>query len=270
MKRYQTAIQVMLLLMLCLTLSACDIRDNYPIEKKFAAQGEWRTTVTTIPGYDIYHPVDLGRGEFKHPMITWGNGTGATPDDYSGFLAHMASHGFVVIASHSTAVASGKEMLGGIEYLIKENRNPSSQFFNVIDVDAAGATGHSQGARGTLNSAKSPLIKAICPMEPGPIEPAGIVFGGPMFLIGGAADRIVVVDELVVPIFDVSTVPTVMGILDRATHFTPAGDGGGMAGYVTAWFAAQLMDDPFAEEAFYGECEICRNRKWEVQRKNWE
>jgi hypothetical protein len=249
--------------------SGCGSAERYPIEEKYAARGSWQTTVTSIEGYDIYHPVDLGRNGFKHPIVTWGNGTGATPDDYSGLLTHMASHGFIVIASRSTQVASGKEMLEGVAYMTRQNDNPASIFFGHLDIDAVGATGHSQGARGTLNSASSPLIKAICPMEPGPIEPESIVFGGPMFLIGGAADNIVVVDELVVPIFEASTVPTIMGILDGATHFTPTGDGGGMAGYVTAWFAAQLMDDEFAKGAFYGACEICSHGAWEVKRKHW-
>lgn len=238
-----------------------------PVETKFAAEGDWATTVTRITGYNIYHPRDLGRNGFKHPIITWGNGTGATPDDYNEFLLHMASHGFVVIATHSRAVASGVEMIGGVEYLIEQNSNSSSKFYNAIDTDAAGATGHSQGARGSLNVAKNPLIKAICPMEPGPIDPNSIVFGGPMFLIGGGADRIVVVSELVEPIYAVSTVPTIMGVLAGATHFTPANTGGGMAGYVTAWFAAQLMDDDFAKTAFYGDCEICNHEDWDVKRK---
>jgi predicted dienelactone hydrolase len=46
-------------------------------------------------------PERLAQGGLCHPVITWGNGTGSNPSLYKVLLNHLASHGFVVIASNS-------------------------------------------------------------------------------------------------------------------------------------------------------------------------
>ena len=46
-----------------------------------------------------------------HPIISWGNGTGVSPSGYAWLLGHLASWGFVVIASESRNTGSGEEML---------------------------------------------------------------------------------------------------------------------------------------------------------------
>jgi predicted dienelactone hydrolase len=40
----------------------------------------------------------------RHPVITLGNGTGASPQSYSRLLTLYASHGFIVIASNNPNV----------------------------------------------------------------------------------------------------------------------------------------------------------------------
>jgi len=85
----------------CAILSSC-AGLNHPtgtIEQKFAATGVW--AVTASPGgaccdslgnaFDLYYPTNLGANGFKHPILTWGNGTNGAPGDYATFLRHMAS-----------------------------------------------------------------------------------------------------------------------------------------------------------------------------------
>src|SRR2546426_6836132 len=83
---------------------------NYPtgtIELQFYVNGTWAVTVQTGTmccdslgnKFDLYYPTNLGAGGFKHPIITWGNGTLGKPSDVAYFLKHMASWGFVIIAT---------------------------------------------------------------------------------------------------------------------------------------------------------------------------
>jgi hypothetical protein len=130
---------------------------NHPtgtIEQKYAATGVW--AVTTIPGgaccdslgnpFDLYYPTNLGANGFKHPILTWGNGTNGAPVHYAKFLTHMASWGFVIIATVDKMTGPGQTMLDGVNFLIAANGNPASPFFNKLNAAEIGAFGHSQGA----------------------------------------------------------------------------------------------------------------------------
>ena len=80
------------------------------------------------PMFTLFRPMDLAQGGLCHPVITWGNGTGSTPSLYKVLLNHLASHGFVVIASNSTNVAKGNPapMLAGVTWVLGQNDDPSS------------------------------------------------------------------------------------------------------------------------------------------------
>jgi hypothetical protein len=123
--------------------------------------------------YVVFYPTSPGAAGVKHPVITWGNGTGAAPDQYSVLLTHLASWGFVVIASTSPSTGTGQEMLAGEDYLVAASAQAGSVFFGAIDVDHVGAVGHSQGADGAaqaLLAADAPgsthrFITTLVPIE---------------------------------------------------------------------------------------------------------
>ena len=237
------------------------------IEIQYAARGPLETTTSSIPGYELYYPTEMADGE--HPIITWGNGTFAIPVVYEGLLDHFASYGFVVIASTSTMTGSGEEMLGGVDWLADENSRAGSIFFNKLDIDSVGATGHSQGGGGTINAGTDPRITCTAPIEP---TPGNVVeLKGPMFLVAGSEDILVPPSWVTASTYNSAVVPTIYGIAQGANHLTPLMDAGMMRGYLTAWFCAELMGHENAGQAFYGsdqDCEICNNSNWVVMRKN--
>ena len=247
-----------------------DDSSPFPSVDDFAASGPFATRNNPQGGpneaYSLYYPVDMGLGGLKHPIITWGNGTGATPIAYSGLLKHWASHGFVVIASNSTQTGSGEEMVQGVAWLISENSRPGSLFFNRIDTDAVGASGHSQGGGGAINAGNDPRVTCTAPIQPAPGNVGGLQ--GPMFVIAGSDDTIVSPQLVSLTVYGPATVPSVFGILAGADHFAPVGSAEGMRGYLTAWFRLHLMKDESARNLFYGEnCSICNDSNWTVQRK---
>ena len=102
--------------------------------------------------FDLFYPTNLGGNGFKHPILTWGNGTKAHPGQYDYFLKHLASWGFVIVATEDENTGVGQTIVDATKYMIGENSNPSSIFFHKLDVKEIGTLGHSQGAVGAINA----------------------------------------------------------------------------------------------------------------------
>src|SRR5262249_42740478 len=111
-------------------------------------------------------PTDLAQGGLCHPVITWGNGTGSTPNLYGVLLKHLASHEFVVIASNSPNVAQGNPMpmVAGVTWVLEQNADPTSLMYQRIDATHIGATGHSQGGFATTSAGADSHITTIAPI----------------------------------------------------------------------------------------------------------
>lgn len=262
-KRLAVPLCLVLTVVVGLDLAADEIEDF------FSARGPYETVsdLSTGPGDDfsLFTPADPGMGGRLHPVITWGNGTFAIPLFYFDFLDHLASHGFVVIASNDLFTGSGEAMLEGVDWILEQNDDPTSFLFQTIDVDSIGATGHSQGGGGTINAGNDPRIVCTAPIQAVPGNVDGLQ--GPMFAVAGEADTIVPAEGIALGIYLPSPVPSIFGVLDGATHFEPLGDAGRYRGYLTAWFAACLEEDQFARGAFVGDCSLCDNPDWLVFRK---
>ncbi len=236
----------------------------------FEAPGPYKTMTinSTGPGgtFTLYRPSELGQGGVRHPIITWGNGTGTTPAIYSAFLTHLASHGFVVIASNNSNTGSGAEMLSGVQWLIEQNTG-TGELAGKLDTTKVGATGHSQGGGGALNAGADPRVTTVVPIAP---APGSGTLKGTMALLCGGQDTIISATTLCTSlIYNRATVPTFFGILKAATHTTAIGNIGGYRGPATAWMRLQLMGDETARAMFYGSsCTLCADPSWTVTSKN--
>jgi pimeloyl-ACP methyl ester carboxylesterase len=128
-----------------------------PVSATFGAVGPFATTTATIAEgtatYDVFRPADYAQLGFKSPIVTWGNGTGSVPTDYTTLLSHFASYGFTVIATTLRNTGSGREVDAGARYLVNANSAASSVFAHHLDVHAVAAVGHSQGATGAVRTA---------------------------------------------------------------------------------------------------------------------
>ncbi|HKI10654.1 MAG TPA: hypothetical protein VKA02_00975 [Candidatus Acidoferrum sp.] len=269
---------------------------NFPtgtIEQKYYASGPWAVTVSLGGAccdsagnkFDLYLPTPLGANGFKHPILTWANGTNTTSDHYAYFLKHMASWGFVVIATQDLNTGVGQTVLDAANFLITANGNSGSIFFQKLNVNQIGSFGHSQGATGAINALikSAGTIKTAIPVElPAQIWcSSGIncadtskMTSGSIFLIDGTADGIIS------PAIQPSWVPgeqsidgyykaapssilKVKGTLIGPNHndvqgqpdcsSVPIGCVNGVYGYLgypTAWFMYQLQADSFAHGAF--------------------
>jgi pimeloyl-ACP methyl ester carboxylesterase len=128
-----------------------------PVSATFDAVGPFATTTATIAQgtatYDVFRPADYAQLGFKSPIVTWGNGTGAVPTDYTTLLSHFASYGFTVIATTLRNTGSGREIDAAARYLVSANSTAGSVFAHRLDIHAVSAVGHSQGATGAVRTA---------------------------------------------------------------------------------------------------------------------
>jgi len=284
------AVRSLLLCAISITAFACVAPDDagdrvdvaaqeagtFPPVTSFSNPGPFATTSTNTGTCTIFRPTVLGQGGVTHPVILWGNGTGASPANYSALLTHLASHGFIVAAANTANAGTGAEMLNCLTFVVTQNATAGSVLFQKVDVTRVGASGHSQGGAGTIMAGRDARVKFTAPLQPYILPiPGGGAFSnasigqqrGPMFLVSGGADTIAVPATHQRPVFNGANVSVVWGTLAGATHFEAGGNAGGFRGPVTAWFRAKLMDDASAARVFPATCTLCTTAGWSVVSK---
>lgn len=264
-----------------------------PVEARYSEPGPWQVTEryafgccdTTGAAYDIWYPTDLGRGGMRHPILTWGDGTDARPKQYKYLLRHLASWGFVVIATENQQTGSGADIAEAARYLIDRAADPASIFHHRLDTSAVGAIGHSQGATGALNAmiAAPKLIRtavamelpaqALCSDALGCTDPSRLD-GGSVFFVNGSDDALISPSQATWSMPGLqsnqdyynatpASVTKAWGTLIGPNHNDVQGQPGcdtasfpctdgvyGYLGYPTAWLVARLRGCPAAKAAF--------------------
>jgi hypothetical protein len=227
----------------------------FPSVASFAARGPFATTQVVQGSCTIHSPVALGQGGVTHPVIIWGNGTGASPGTYQALLSHWASHGFIVAAANTSSAGNGTAMLACLNTMTTNNGNQASRFFQRVDVTRVGASGHSQGGGGTIMAGRDARVDTTAPLQPfislglGGFRRSSISAQQPnsnMLLLSGSADSVAPRGSQQQPVFDGANVPVVWLTRVGANHFEPTGDGGDFREVTTAHFRGELMDDPNA------------------------
>ncbi|RDI64978.1 poly(ethylene terephthalate) hydrolase family protein [Nocardia pseudobrasiliensis] len=265
-----------------------------PTEAKYFAPGPWAVTTRQAVGccdstgaaYDVWYPTDLGANGMRHPIITWGDGTSAVPRQYDYLLRHLASWGFVVIATENQTTGSGADIVSAARYLIDSSADPANIFHDRLDPDAVGAFGHSQGATGVLNAMirSDGLIKTVVAVET-PAQAfcgdtqrcadAHRVTSGSVFLVNGSSDALISPSEQLpglpvglqsnrayyeaIPATATKAWGTLIGPNHNDVQGQPDCVGAskpcttgvyGYLGYPTAWLLARLRHCPGAQRAF--------------------
>lgn len=219
---------------------------------------------------DLYLPLSRDGREF--PVVTWGNGTWASPEKYDFLLRHLASWGMAVVATRDASVARGETMRDALALLTRDG--PVAP----LDLNRVAAIGHSQGAGGAVNAAigdKGGIrtviaidlpAKGLCSSGDCDDIPGSLPRKTSILFISGARDPLSKPDTIAA-YYD--AVPTGLTKAKASVRAADHNDIQGQPGcgflaigcrkgvdtflsVITAWLAWQLDIEPAAKQVFVG------------------
>ena len=237
--------------------------------------------------YNVYRPANLGQSGYCHPILIWANGYRDNPEpnapdcivdsnanrwcgQYLPLMNHLASHGFVVVASLSTATAEGDPLptIAGLDWILEQAEDPSSEYYQRLDTDNIGQLGHSYGGMSTCMSASEPRYKALATIC-GTRELSGV--HTPMLFFCGGQDETVRCDGVRNTFLSVTDQPAFFINELNADHgsWVYQGPDGVSLSSSAAWFRAHLMGDTESRKFFYGaDCTFCSDNRVQVEQNS--
>lgn len=285
------AIILIIIVMVILMLKGCvhilskipSVPDDYvkkvqtggDIEAKYLAMGSHDIeyyeagAMMSFQKFEIYYPKDIENMD-KLPVVVFVNGTGVKASKYPALQKHLASWGFITIATEEEYAWNGFSAETSVRYLELLNQyqedGKENIFYGKIDMDKIGITGHSQGGIGVINAITeqkhSSIYKAAVILSSTETDMAkaflwesdsSLIHTNAMMITStGQTDSNISPLKSMQKIYDNIT-DDVEKVLARRNDC----DHGEMLyyadGYVTAWFMYYLKGDTEAGNAFFGE-----------------
>jgi hypothetical protein len=249
-------------------MSVSDLSGDGPYESM--------TLNNTGPGgtYTIYRPSELAPGGAKNPVVGWMSGGNTTPSAYP-MLPHLATHGFVIIASNTRPqideeVQLGKEIIAGIDWMLAENAKMDSDFFGKLDETKLASMGYSMGALATTTIAGDPRLTTTVHISGGNMMTDRInMLHAPAAFICGASGADIAGANCATD-FDAAKVPVFYGVFKDGDHLGVQTQpyAGRIQIVVTGWLRWQLMSDESLKAMFVGDqCTVCKDTNWTVKQK---
>ncbi len=261
-------------LLICLSMKPF-VPDNYTktvgtggeIEAKYLTMGthEVKYAEAEAPGewkkFEAFYPADLETEANTYPVVVFANGTGVFASKYKALFRHLASWGFIVLGNEDPSTCTGASAEAALAWLLEQNSDPDSVFYQKVDTEHIGISGHSQGGVAVFNAVSEQPHGGLytCAVSLSPTEWALAMAIGLDYDPGKMTTPTLI---LAAPENDVITPDGVKGLADVIPAGTvralrPGMDHGKMLysadGYVTAWFMWQLQGDQNAAKAFVGE-----------------
>lgn len=127
----------------------------------------------SLPAHTVFVPQDLSQFNEtnKLPVLVWGNGACTnSPWEHFKFLNEIASHGYLVVATgfipmeeipYNGPMSSAQQQIESIDWVIVQNSDPNSPYYQKIDVKHICASGMSCGGLQTLYNCADPRISTM-------------------------------------------------------------------------------------------------------------
>lgn len=202
----------------------------------------------------IFRPAaaKYGQGGVRHPIVVWGNGHTNTVNIWAGFLGHVATYGFVVVAPEQTEVTAD-EMNKALDYVVKLANDPTSGDCGKIDATKLGSTGYSLGGMGAITvGSNARITSTFLFASNGNVKNIKAPWG----VIGGDADTTFTFSAISTAVTGL-TQPAFGASLAGIDHNGVAAQAKSQEGYI-GWMRWRFMGDPAGHDMFVGpNCQIC-------------
>lgn len=256
------------------------VKTGGELEARYLAMGTSQVEHMEVPteeewgNINVYYPKELTNSEESYPVVVFVNGTGVYSSKYPALFKHLASWGFIIIGNEDPSTYSGSSADTTLAWLLNENETPDSRFYQKVDTEHIGISGHSQGGVGVFNAiSKQPHSSLYtCAVSLSPTEHAMAE------LINIPYDPTQTQTPILILASNKSDVISADGVnelndavqADCVTALRTDMDHGKMLysadGYVTAWFMWYLKGDAEATKVFTGDApELLSNPLYQEQ-----
>ena len=249
----------------------------------------------TLPEHTIFVPQSLAPFSQAQPLpvLVWGNGACAnSPFEHINFLNEIASHGYIVLATgnipmtdewYKGPMSRSEQQIESIDWIIAQNADPASPYYQKIDVQNICVAGMSCGGLQTLFNCADPRIKSLMICNSGlfnEMNAAQAVGGMPMpqkdklndihtpiiYILGGKTD--IAYGNGMDDFHRINHVPACAAnfpVGHGGTYREP--HGGEFTVVALAWLDWQLKGDKQAAKMFIGKnCELSRRKDWTLEK----
>ncbi len=249
----------------------------------------------SLPEHTVFVPQDLSAFNKKNPLpvLVWGNGACAnSPHEHINFLNEIASHGYLVLATgvipmenewYRGPMSRTEQQVESMDWALAQNADPTSPYYQKIDVKNICVAGMSCGGLQTLYNCADPRIKTLMICNSGLFnqQNASQAVGGmPMpskdklkeihtsilYMLGGESD--IAYGNGMDDFKRIDHVPacaTNLPVGHGGTYAQP--HGGEYAVVALAWLDWQLKGNKKASKMFVGKkCEILKRKDWTIEK----
>ena len=249
----------------------------------------------SLPAHTVFVPQNLSAFDAQHPLpvLVWGNGACTnSPWEHFKFLNEIASHGYIVVATgyipmeeqpYQGPMSTTQQQVESIDWVVAQNADPSSPYYNKIDVRHICAAGMSCGGLQTLYNCADPRISSMMICNSGLFKAqnaAQAVGGMPMpqksklkeihtpviYILGGKED--IAYENGMDDFHLIKHVPACAAnypVGHGGTYRQP--HGGEFSVVALAWLQWQLKGDQQAARMFVGkDCELAKRDGWTLEK----
>ena len=145
--------------------------------------GRYRAIIVSeksLPNFTVYRPYNVkyaARREGPLPILIWCNGACSDSSiGYERMLNEMASHGYVVVGIGAFEMEDSERDDGGssetmvveaINWLVKQEKLSTSDYYHAIDVKNIALSGHSCGGAQAIANCANSRVKTLLIMNAG-------------------------------------------------------------------------------------------------------
>ena len=247
------------------------------LEAKYLAMGPYEVKQVKAEApedwkeFVAYYPAQLEDSGDQWPAVVFVNGTGVYAAKYPALFRHLASWGFIVLGNEDPGTFSGDSTDATLAWLLEQNGDPDSVFYQKVDTAHMGLSGHSQGGVGVFNAISeqpngglytcavslSPTQEDLAAALNIPYDPSKTVI--PTLVLAGTSND-VITPEGMEKLYGKLGGPKAMALRTDTDHGSMLYSGDS---YVTAWLMYWLRGDEEAGKAFWGEApELAGNPNW--------